>query len=95
MVDINLRDLADGSIKFSIKARDTDENVAVHAAFKEFCKVECDDNYTAGLRKLLEYYQDDAKYESLWQNIAFLKQEIDELKIQTTKPDSDEEVAAF
>jgi len=67
--DVNtegLRQLAPGTVRFSIKAEDTKENESVHTAFKEFCKVETDNNYTQGLRKLLEYYQNDFKYEMLF-----------------------------
>jgi len=70
--DVNtesLRDIAPGTIRFSIKAEDTKENEGVHAAFKEFCKVETDNNYTQGLRKLLEYYQNDFKYEMIYDKL--------------------------
>lgn len=63
--DIDLRDIAKGYIRFSIRADDTIENKQVHEAFKEFCKVETDNNYTLGIRKLLEYYQEDYKTEML------------------------------
>lgn len=61
--NVSLRDIADGFVKFTIKARDTEENKLIHDAFKEFCKQEMDDNYTQGLKKLIEYYQSDFKYE--------------------------------
>lgn len=61
--DVSFRDIAEGYIRFNIKAEDTEENQQTHDAFKEFCKVETDNNYTLGLRKLLEYYQGDFKYE--------------------------------
>ena len=80
-----LRDFADGFIRFNIKADDTEENQKVHEAFKEFCKLETDNNYTQGLRKLLEYYQGDFKYEMLYDRLdeqALLLQELKESVIQ-------------
>jgi len=56
-----LREIAKGTIRFSIKADDTLENLQVHSAFKSFCQIETDNNYTLGIRKLLEYYESDAK----------------------------------
>ena len=67
--DDGLRDIAPGTVRFSIKADDTMENMQVHAAFKEFCKVETDNNYTQGLKKLLEYYQSDYKIEMIYSMI--------------------------
>lgn len=75
-----LRTLAEGFIKFSIKAADTEENKKVHDAFKEFCKIECDNNYTQGIRKLLEFYEADYKYESLHASIMMLQESVLEIK---------------
>ncbi len=61
-----LRSIAKGIIRFSIKADDTLENLQVHSAFKNFCRAETDNNYTQGLRKLLEYYQSDYKIEMIY-----------------------------
>jgi len=61
-----LRDIAKGTIRFSIKAEDTLENLQVHCAFKNFCQVETDNNYTLGIRKLLEYYEADAKVNTIF-----------------------------
>lgn len=98
----DLRELpVDGFIRFSIKAENTEKNSAIHLGFKAFAKMECNDDYTSALEKLLTYYQDEAKYESLWDNIRHLKEEMDELRIviedKIAKPeqDKDEEGGAF
>lgn len=89
--EVNLKDLnVPGFIRFSIKAKDTAENQSIHKAFKEFCAAEVDDNYTLGLRKLLEYYQGDFKYEVLYQEIADLKLELANLKDKINTTNSDE-----
>lgn len=89
--DMNLQDLnVPGFIRFSIKAKDTVENHSVHTSFKDFCRVETDDNYTLGLRKLLEYYQGDFKYEVLHQEIEDLKLELIQLKEKLDKPSVNE-----
>lgn len=95
MDNYELEDLGvNGFIRFSIKADDTEPNRKTHESFKEFCKTECDDNYTLGLRKLLEYYQLDWKYESLWDEIGILKGELEVLKnkIKEEKKEKDNEV---
>ena len=78
--EMGMRELAPGYIRFSIKADDTEENQAVHDAFKEFCKVETDNSYTQGLRKLMEYYQGDFKYELLNNAMNELRVLVDDLK---------------
>ena len=78
-----------GFIRFSIKAKDTEGNQRVHDMFREFCKVEVDDNYTLGLKKLLEYYAEDYKFESLHLMIEELKAEIDELRTKIDKKKDD------
>lgn len=96
---VNLKDLnAEGFIRFSIKAKDTNENESVHKSFKEFCKLETDDNYTLGLRKLLEYYQGDFKYEALYQEIEDLRLEIAKIKEQLSapsEPEKEKDTGAF
>lgn len=77
---IDLTGIADkGYIRFSIKAEDNEQNQKVHAAFKEFCSAECDNNYTLGIRKLLEAYEEDAHFAMLWEEFSFLKSTIEGL----------------
>lgn len=86
----------EGIIRFSIRAKNTEQNAQIHAAFREFCKNETNDDYTLGLKVLLQYYQDDYKYATLRDLIMTLKMEIDELraKIETAKP-QDKDLEAF
>jgi hypothetical protein len=96
-----LRDIAKGTVRFSIKADDTLENLQVHSAFKEFCRIETDNNYTQGIRKLMEYFQSDYKYEMIVEKIGTmcavsddLRASIIELK-ETPKEEVKEEEGSF
>lgn len=79
----------EGFIRFSIKAKDTDENKRIHEMFREFCKSEADDNYTLGLKILIEYFSQDFKFESLHLMIEELRSEIDAMK-EKPKPKNEE-----
>ncbi len=83
----------DGKIWFTIRANNTPENIAIHKAFKEYSKIECDNNYTLGLRNLMEYRQADFKYESLYAELQQVKAEVKELKakIEPKKEKKDNE----
>lgn len=90
MGDMDLNGLAEkGFVRFSIRAEDTEENKAVHLAFKDFCRAECDNNYTIGLRVLLQYYERDFKFEMLWDKIAALEEKL--LKMEEKKVEKSEE----
>lgn len=90
--DIDLRDLSKGFIRFSIKAEDTEQNQEVHQDFKEFCRIETDNNYTLGLKKLLDTYSGDIKFEILYQEIQTLKNDIELLKVKPKEnKDKDED----
>ena len=82
-------------IRFSIKAVDTEENNAVHNSFREFCKVECDNSYTLGLRKLLEYYQHDFKIEMMWEAIKDVQNKVLVLEDNKDKKDKTEQTDMF
>lgn len=77
-----LRNIAPGTISFYIKATDNNKNVDVHEGFKSFARDECAGDYTRALETLLTYYQDEAKFELVWEYIKTLKLELDELRIQ-------------
>jgi len=70
-------------IRFSIKADDTEANQAVHDAFKEFAKIECDNNYTQALKALLQAYEDDWRFEQLNERLT-------EIEMKLFKPDTEE-----
>ena len=92
--DVNndgFRNIANGFIRFSIKADDTEENQKVHEAFKEFCKIECDNNYTLGLRKLLEYIEEDAKYASMQMNIESINSRVSDIETKISQPKEEKE----
>lgn len=80
MRDDGLRGMAKGTVRFSIKADDTLENFHVHETFREFCRIECDNNYTQGLRKLLEYWEMEAKTSVIYEAISKHGMDIEELK---------------
>ena len=99
-----LRDIAPGFISFYIKATDNDKNVQIHTGFKAFARDECAGDYTKALEKLMSYYQDDAKFESMWENIKILRLELDELRFevqdlkqkpQEQKHEQEEETGTF
>lgn len=93
-----LREIAEGYIRFSIKAKDTEDNKAIHDGFKAYCEAECDNNYTQGIRNLLKNYENDFKFQALYElaeylktEVAILKREIEELK---KKPQVEEDKGA-
>lgn len=83
-VDETIREFKDmgveGFVRFSIKAEDTDANKQIHDAFKQFCKVECANDYTLGLKTLLKAYETDYKYIMLFEQIQELRTELEALK---------------
>jgi hypothetical protein len=97
--DIDLTGLdVPGYIKFTIKADDTIENSTVHEAFKEMARIECGNDYTLALRKLLEYYERDAKFASLYDLIADLSVRVSELEAlasQTVEQPEEEDGGTF
>jgi hypothetical protein len=89
-----LRDIAEGTVRFGIKAKDTLENIQIHSAFKEFCRIETDNNYTQGIKKLLEYYQADFKYEMIFEKLQDQAVALDNLResvIELAKPKNTKE----
>jgi hypothetical protein len=58
---------------FTVKYYGTPENVAVHNAFKEYCRNNTDSNYLQGIKRLLELSTVDWKYESLHDEILELR----------------------
>lgn len=87
-----MRERWTGFTGFSIKARDTEANKAIHAAFKDFCSVESNGDFTIGIKILLEYIQSDAKYENLNERLAVLEAKFDQL---TRAPQKEQDTGAF
>jgi len=78
----------EGFLRFSIKAKDTPDNKAVHSDFKGFAGVVCNDDYTLALKTLLMYYSDRGMFETLHERVAELEARVQELE---QKPISKEE----
>jgi len=97
VIDVHkgMRDLADGYIRFRIKAKDTENNQRIHDAFKEFCKVECDNDYTLGLKILLKNYENDYRFDSLHELYELLKDDVEQIKQKIEKKVVEEEQTAF
>ena len=101
MKDMQLNKIAEGFDRYTIKYPDTEENKKTHEAFKDFCRTETDNNYTLGIRKLLEYYQSDFKYEMIYDRLeeqAVVLQELKASVIESQskpKEDNTEESEAF
>lgn len=84
-----LRELpVEGKIRFTISADNTEDNSRVHETFKEFAKTECANNYTLALKTLMNAMQSDFKYESIWDAVKQVQQEVSDLR---TKVDSKHE----
>jgi len=66
----------DGCIGFTVKAKDTDCNQQTHNRFRSFCNDNTEGNYTLGLKQLLEIVDSDYKYQSLFEMIMDLQDEI-------------------
>lgn len=78
---IDLRDTgAPGKIWFTVRAEDTEQNRRIHDGFKKLSMIECRNDYTFALGKLLEYYEADAKTEMLWAAILAMERRIDDLE---------------
>ena len=75
-----LRDLWKGKTGFTIRADDTEANQATHEEYKTFCKMQCDNNYTQGLRVLLDYVKGDFKYEMIYDKLSEQAATLAELK---------------
>lgn len=90
----NLREADfEGHIGFSIKAENNDVNQVVHDGFKEFCKYETQDNYTLGLKLLLETWEQFYKLTSIIDAVKELEVRLEALenpKKKEEKKDDDE-----
>ena len=81
MEEVNVRELSDeGKIWFTIRANDTEQNSLIHKGFKEYCKVECNNDYTQGLKRLLELADGESKFEILYAKVVELEERINSLE---------------
>jgi len=98
MVDIDLRPLSDeGYIRFSIKAKDTPSNEAIHDSYRAFCKVHSKNDYTQGLNVLLKAYDYVANVNALWRAFEDLEEQVAVLsdKLEVEKKVAEPEGSAF
>lgn len=73
MDEIGLRDLdIPGFIRFSIRAKDTEENVEVHNKFKEYAKLYHRNDYTKALDELLVI-----AHSSIWKELNEIKRKVE------------------
>jgi hypothetical protein len=86
--DLGLSELAPGQswVRLILKAEDTPQNRAIHDSFREMASIECKDDYTLALAKLLEYYAADAKTEMLYQQLMLLEGRINVLESVASVP---------
>ena len=61
---------------FKIGYKGTKENKEVHQKFSAFAKAECDDGYLMAIKKLIENYEDDWKFNVLANEIGSVREEL-------------------
>lgn len=71
---------------FVIKYGDTEPNNAVHEAFIHFAWAETDGSYLQALKKLLENYSDDYRFELLHSSLEELRGSVVELAKKAEEP---------
>lgn len=87
----NMKDVGAVEVtRIVITAPKTPENEAVHKGFLEFCRIECGNDYTVGLRQLLTAYESDYRMELLYDKIRGLEEQVDMLKQAVSKPKKEE-----
>ena len=81
---MELKDKIESKIRknFTLNYFDTEQNRAIKDTFITFCKLETENNWFQGLKRLLENYSEDWKHESLSLQISDLREEIENLKKQ-------------
>lgn len=80
---------------FTVKYNNTDPNNLVHKAFIEFAWAETDGNYLMALKKLLENYSEDYRYNSLYLQLEDLKGSVVSLNEQPVKKDLEKKSEVF
>jgi hypothetical protein len=76
---------------FNVKYNNTRENWSIVEGFKSFCKLNSSDNFLLGIKMLLDYYNTDFKYASLYDNIEDLRSELLDFSTRVNKNFSSEE----
>jgi len=68
---------------FKVKYNGTQENKETHEKFKEYALKHTDNSYILAIRRLLHNDETDWKYESLFNEIQSLKEELAKMTPQT------------
>lgn len=86
-----------GYIRFSIKADDTPENQTTHEDFKKFSTMVCKGDYTLALRLLMLGYGNLSLFESSWDKIKSMEEQITNIegKLLPSKDDGEDDGGAF
>lgn len=81
---MELKERVESKIKknFTISYNDTEQNRSVKDTFLLFCDNETDGSYLQGIKKLLENYSADWKYEIFQSELQQMREEIANLKKQ-------------
>ena len=69
-----------GYVRFSIKAKDSKENKAIHSNFKEFANMVCNGDYTVALGLLMRSYEDRGMFEAMWEKLKEVEGSIEEVR---------------
>ena len=84
-----------GYISFKIKYNNTEENRGVHDTFRKFAEAETDNHYLLALKKLLENYSEDYRFEALWEKISLVESAMVELNKPATEEKKEEKDSKF
>lgn len=80
-LDKDLREMpAQGRISLYMSSENTERNQAIYDAFRDYARVEWENDYTNALGYLLLFYEEDARLVSIENSILTLKNELDELR---------------
>lgn len=75
---------------FFIRYNNSESNMGVHKAFIDFCWRETDGNYLQGIKKLLENYAEDFRYNLLCNKIEDVAGSVIELATKEKEDNCDE-----
>lgn len=82
-------------MSFKISYNGTKQNKDIHARFQRFCLEQTDNSYILGIDKLLNAYDTDWKYESLFAEIKHLREIVERQQEQLEKRIEKKEVKTF
>ena len=77
-------------VYFKIGYSNTEENRQVHHAFMSYCEHETDNNYLQGMKRLLEWYSTDWKYNTILTELKSVKEELTLFKQEMSEKENSE-----